>query len=121
MSCHRTVTSRGMIPAFTDTGSTGPPWGSTAAVGAASPRTQPRVIIATAAIRAVRPVHFNIAASVARLPTRRARPLPVPATHGCRVPRRVRAVDSIHVREPLRSLSHGGGDRQEVITSFLEG
>jgi hypothetical protein len=58
MSCHKTVTGLGMSPAFTDIGFTveaGPR--PTAAVGAASPRTQPRIIT---------PHPFNIVVSFAR-------------------------------------------------------
>jgi len=66
MSCHRTVTVLDMSLAFTDIGFTVEVWASTAAVGAASPRTQPRVITAPAATKAVSLIHFNIVVSFAR-------------------------------------------------------
>lgn len=43
---HKTGTALDVSPAFTDIGFTVEVWASTAAVGAASPRTQPRVITA---------------------------------------------------------------------------
>jgi hypothetical protein len=55
-----------MSPAFTDIGFAVEVWASTAAVGAASPRTQPRVITAPAATTATSLIHFNIVVSFAR-------------------------------------------------------
>src|SRR5213593_3076591 len=46
-----------------------------------------------------------------------ARPSPAPAARTVvELPRAApRSVDSIHVRKPLRPLSHGGGDCQEAV------
>ena len=55
-----------MSPAFTDIGFTVEVWASTAAVGAASPRTQPRVITTPAATKAISLIHFTIVGSFAR-------------------------------------------------------
>jgi hypothetical protein len=66
MSCHKTVAALDMSPAFTDIGFAVEVWALTAAVGAASPRMQPRVITAPAATKAISLVHFNIVVSFAR-------------------------------------------------------
>ena len=55
-----------MSPAFTDICFTVEVWASTAAVGAASPRTQPRVITTPAATKAISLIHFTIVGSFAR-------------------------------------------------------
>jgi hypothetical protein len=70
MSCHKTVTGLDMSPAFTDIGFTVEVWASTAAVGAASPRTQPRIIT---------PHPFQYRRLLRETLTLSARPSPAPA------------------------------------------
>jgi len=53
-----------MSPAFTDIGFTVEVWA--AAVGAASPRAQPRIITAPAATTVISLIHFNMVVSFAR-------------------------------------------------------
>ena len=67
----------------------------------------------TAATKAVSLIHLNLRETL----TLSARPSPAPAARTVvESPRAApRSVDSIHVRKPLRPLSHGGGDCQEAV------
>jgi len=117
MSCHKTVTALDMSPAFTDVVFTVEVWASIAAVGAASPRTQPSVITVLAAATRLSALSISTSSSPSRnADTQRASVTGTGGAHSCRVAAsRPRSVDRIHVLKPLRPLSHGGGDCQEVV------